>query len=214
MSVFSARSTSFSFWRTRAARYGSRAVINIACAGHDLSALTEKHRQIIFPLLMSRARPTDKIVLDFGCGAGRFTPELARALNGKVIGMDIVQTLLDLAPPARDVEYRLMPEAQIPLDDRSVDVIWIFGVLGGITERKMLGETIFELDRVLRPGGLMFLVENTTNKPSAAHWIFRGFAEYWRLVDFVNLEYLGDFREANERMSIMAGRKEGSSNRG
>jgi ubiquinone/menaquinone biosynthesis C-methylase UbiE len=207
MSELSAKSASLLFWRNRAAKYGSRAVINMACGDNDLSELTEKHQRIIFPLFKSLIEPRDKIALDFGCGAGRFTAEVARALHGKAIGMDVVRSLLDLAPPARDVEYHLISEAQIPLADQSMDVAWIFGVLGGITERKILGETVFEIERVLRPGGLLFLIENTSDKPSAVHWIFRGFDEYRRLLDFVKLEYLGDYREANERMSIMAGRK-------
>ncbi|HMB96307.1 MAG TPA: class I SAM-dependent methyltransferase [Tepidisphaeraceae bacterium] len=207
MSAFSAKSPSLAFWRNRAAKYGSRAVINVACGDNDLRELTAKHRQIIFPLFTSVIGPQDKIALDFGCGVGRFTAEVARALHGQAIGMDIVQTLLDLAPRSRDVEYRLISEGQIPLADCSIDVVWIFCVLGGIAERKLLGETIFEIDRVLRPGGLVLLIENTSDKPSAVHWIFRSYREYRRLFDFVSLEYLGDYREANERMSIMAGRK-------
>jgi ubiquinone/menaquinone biosynthesis C-methylase UbiE len=208
MIAFSAKSAAFSFWRRRAARYGSRAVVNITCVHHDLSELTTRHSQIVFPVFSSLVRPSDKIVLDYGCGAGRFTAELARIVQGRVIAMDIMQSLLDLAPPARDVEYQLMSEGQIPLEDHTVDIVWCFGVLGGIVERKMLGETIMEFERVLRPGGLVFLIENTSDKPSATHWLFRSFREHQRLIDFVNLEHLGDYREAGERMSIMAGRKE------
>jgi ubiquinone/menaquinone biosynthesis C-methylase UbiE len=208
MSAFSTQSTSLSFWRSRAARHGSRAVVNMACADHDLGVLTERHRKIILPLLSSLLRGTDQFALDFGCGAGRFTHELAKSLHGKAIGMDIVQSLLDLAPRTEDVEYQLMGEGQIPLAAQSVDVLFVFGVLGGITDRRILGETILELDRVLRPGGLIFLVENTSSQPSAAHWIYRSYAEYRRLIDFALLKHLADYHEASERMTVMAGRKQ------
>jgi ubiquinone/menaquinone biosynthesis C-methylase UbiE len=209
MTAFPAKSSALSFWRRRAAKYGSRAVINIACADHDLSELTAKHSRIVIPAFSSLLKSTDQTILDFGCGVGRFTTELSRIVQGKVIGVDIVESFLDIAPQARDVEYKLMSEGKIPLDERSVDVVWCFGVLGGILERKLLGETIMEFDRVLKSGGLLFLVENTTDKPSAAHWIFRSYREHQRLIDFVHLQYLGDYRETGERMSMMAGRKKG-----
>jgi ubiquinone/menaquinone biosynthesis C-methylase UbiE len=204
---FSGESASIAFWRHRAARLGSLAVLNIRYAHANLDTITARQAWRIFPSLISLLEPSDKIVLDLGCGAGRFTTDLALRTNGRAIGVDIIPQLLRIAPLHANVEYRLMQEGAIPLDDCSVDIIFCCLVLGGITDRKVLGETIMEIDRVLRRGGLLFIVENTSNMPSVPHWIFRSVREYQRLFDFINLRHLRNYCELDERISILAGRK-------
>jgi SAM-dependent methyltransferase len=204
----SAGSEAIRCWNDRVERYGAKSVLNLSHASSDLNQVTASHKASLFPILNSLLVPTDKLVLDFGCGVGRFTGDLAEAVGGRAVGIDVMERLLDLAPRRGNVEYMMMSEGRIPLVDSSVDVVWSCLVLGGIVDRKVLGETLMEMDRVLRPGGLLFAAENISSKPSAPHWIFRSFNEYRRLLDFVDLQQFGSFEDANERISIMAGRKE------
>jgi len=194
-------------WRARVALYGRRAVLNLGHPEEDYETVTEMQRREILPHLRRSIGPHDRTALDFGCGPGRFTRDLAAVTGGEAIGVDVVQELLDLAPPSPSVVYRLMKEGAIPLPSESVDVAWICLVLGGL-EGDALEGSAREIGRVLRPGGLLFLIENTSEKPNTESWRFRSIDAYRALFPFVNLERRHDYEDLAERITIMAGRKE------
>jgi ubiquinone/menaquinone biosynthesis C-methylase UbiE len=146
------------------------------------------------------------VALDFGCGPGRFTADLAAAIRGRAIGVDPIESLIHLAPRSPDVEYLVSDGRRIPLPDASVDLAWVCLVLGGLADAH-LAETAAELDRVMRPGGLLFVVENTSEKKDFAHWAFRSVDSYRRVFPFTALSHLHDYDDLGERISIMAGRK-------
>jgi ubiquinone/menaquinone biosynthesis C-methylase UbiE len=161
----------------------------------------------IFPHLLSALNGNEQIVLDFGCGPGRFTPKLADAVHGQAIGIDPVKELLDFAPHKENVLFKQMKNGHIPLPDNSVDVVWCCLVLGGI-RGSALSKTVNEICRVLRHNGLLFLIENTAekiNKASSA-WIFRSSQEYQSLFPLVNLVHVHDYYDVGERISVLAGR--------
>lgn len=196
---------SSAYWERRARRHGRRSVLNIAHRDEEYEAITAWQKSTLFPLLKAQLNGSERLVLDFGCGPGRFTPGLADLVGGRAIGMDPIAALLELAPADPRVEYKLLRHGRIPLPDRSVDVLWICLVLGVIRGRK-LRDTLRELRRVVAPGGLVFLVENTTAKPSLKQIEFRSVAEYAKLVDFAQLQHLHDYEDLGETISVLAGR--------
>jgi hypothetical protein len=117
-----------------------------------------------------------------------------------------VQRPLDLAPRHKRVEYRLMWPGKIPVATASIDLVWICLVLGGL-QGKVLTSTLREIDRVLKPDGLTFLVENTTSIASSGFWTFRSIGEYRVILPGISLQHLGDYVDLGERISIFAGRK-------
>ena len=76
----------------------------------------------------------------------------------------------------------------------------------GVVRGQKLHHAIEELRRVIAPGGLVFLVENTTAKPSLKQIEFRTIAEYADLVDFARLRHLHDYEDLGETISVLAGR--------
>jgi ubiquinone/menaquinone biosynthesis C-methylase UbiE len=168
--------------------------------------ITQRQQATIFPYFTGALRGDERIALDFGCGPGRFTGRLAEAIHGRAIGVDPIRTLIELAPRRPDVDYLVSDGRGIPLTDASVDVAWVCLVLGGLPDAQ-LPETISELRRVLRPGGLLFLVENTSAKEDFPHWTFRSVRAYRRLLPFAPLAHLHDYDDLGERISILAGRK-------
>jgi ubiquinone/menaquinone biosynthesis C-methylase UbiE len=96
-------------------------------------------------------------------------------------------------------------DCRIPLPDASVDVIWVCLVLGGVTLDK-LPIVCSELIRVLRSSGLLFLVENISEKESGAHWHFRSMQQYQSLFPTIALRHLHNYPDVGEKISIMAGR--------
>ena len=198
-------SGSSTYWQRRVRRHGRRSVLNIGHGDAEYEHVTAWQKSILFPLLQAQLNGSERVVLDFGCGPGRFTPGLANLVGGRAIGVDPIAALLELAPADPRVEYRLLRYGRIPVTDHSVDVLWICLVLGVIRARK-LHDALQELRRVVAPGGLVFLVENTSAKPSLKRIEFRSVAECARLVDFAQLQHLYDYEDLGETISVLAGR--------
>lgn len=191
------------YWKNRAKEYGPRSVINLHHKESEMAELTAMQEREIFPYLETNLTGREKHLLDFGCGPGRFSLQLAKLIGGKVTATDPVQCLLDLAPQSADVEYERLRRDKIPVLNGSVDVIWSCLVLGAIKDP---AETIQEMKRVLSPNGLVFIIENTAPKLSSPYWTFRSIEEYCELFKFANLKHLHDYYDVEERISILAGR--------
>lgn len=199
------------YWEARAARLGAGAVLHVGHAADSVEEVTRRHQEILLPLLAGQLRGDEALILDFGCGPGRFAPALADITGGRVLALDPIRSLLDLAPAHQRVEYRLLPDWRLPLPAASIDLIWICLVLGGISGKRALRRTVRELERVLRPSGLLFLVENTTPRPPAGYWTYRSVQDYRALFSFAALEHLADYDDLGEQSSVLSGRKASSS---
>lgn len=200
------------YWRDRADRLGAMAVVNTGYGPEELAGVTARQWEVLLPLLRSRLRGDEAVALDFGCGPGRFTADLAAAIGGRAIGVDPVPRLLELAPASERVEYRLLGEdGRIPVETGSVDVAFVCLVLGGIVDAGELRAAVAELERVLRPGGLVFLVENTTDRQDAPYWAYRSAADYAALFPFARLEPAGSYAELGETITVLAGRADAAS---
>ncbi len=194
------------YWEERVRNHGKRSVLNLNHREEDFEAVTEKQKQEIYPHFQRELRGDEKIIVDFGCGPGRFSGDLAQMTGGRCIAVDIVAGLLDMAPKSRTVEYAVLRDCFIPLPDEYADVVWICLVLGGI-DGEELAKVVAEIRRVLRPGGLLFIVENTSEQPNGAYWHFRSVLQYQKMFPFAGLSHLHDYQDLGERISIMSGRK-------
>jgi SAM-dependent methyltransferase len=194
------------YWKDRA-KEGAHTVMHRSHGPEEMEAVTNRQLDILLPHLREHLSGQETCVLDLGCGPGRFTQALAATIGGDAIGVDPIPALLREAPVAENVEYRLMETGSIPLPKASIDVVWICLVLGGIVDDAVLHETAREIERVLRSDGLLFLVENTSDKPDATHWAFRSVSAYDRLFDAIEISECGSYMDAGETITIMAGRK-------
>ena len=103
-----------------------------------------------------------KTALDVGCGEGRFTRILA-ARAKHVTGIDINQDSLDRAA-AKDaaedapVTWRNAPAEDMPFIDSSLDVVVFSNSLHHVA-REMMDRAIGEAERVLKPGGVLYVME-------------------------------------------------------
>lgn len=194
------------YWQMRAKKYGKYSVLNIAHSKVEFDEVTAKQKREIYPYFTACLKGNEKTILDFGCGPGRFTSDLASMTGGQAIGIDPISELLGMAPKADKVEYKTLEGGKIPLPDLSVDVVWVCLVFGGI-EQEAVKQSAGEIRRVLKNNGLLFLVENTSEKENSKHWVFRQLSGYQEIFSFVLLEDLHDYLDLGERISVMAGRK-------
>ena len=194
------------YWRERAKEYGARAVLNVNHPASEFVPVTQRQKDILYPFLRAHLRGDERIVADFGCGPGRFTSDLAKIIGGVAIGIDPIEEFLELAPKGPDVMYKVGDGVHIPMDSASIDLVWVCLVFGGMSAHALRCAAI-EIQRVLRPNGLLFLVENTSETPDCDHWIFRSVEEYRSAFHEIRLQRIGDYEDVGERITIMTGRK-------
>jgi ubiquinone/menaquinone biosynthesis C-methylase UbiE len=206
-SIIKRPSSTNEYWEQRAKQYGKLSVLNIGHSDAEIESVTRMQKEAIFPVLKQQLKGDEKTALDFGCGTGRFTSDLAELIQGHAIGVDPIQRLIDLAPKHEKVEYRLIQNGTIPVQRESIDIVWICLVLGGIVDQNQLLNTLSEINRIMKTDGLVFLIENTTNKKDNWHWNYRSVQTYQGLFDFVELKHLSDYIDLGERITIMSGRK-------
>lgn len=193
------------YWEARARRHGARAVLHLGHSDSGVAAVTELQRRVLLPLFAEHLRGDEACILDLGCGPGRFCADIARQTGARVVGLDPTAGLLALAPHDPRVAYLRAPGEQIPVRDGAFDAVWVCQVLGGIVEDAALAATAAEIRRVLRKGGLLFLVENTTQAEDRPHWRYRDLDFYRGLFGPRPLDHLRDYEDLGERNSVLAG---------
>jgi SAM-dependent methyltransferase len=128
--------------------------------------------------------------------------------------VDPTISLLNLAEKERrspDVDYRVYRDGVVPLEDGEVDAVWCCMVLSTVLDEAMLAHTVGELRRVLRSGGLMFLVDNTAgpaHRPvvRSPYSMSRTVEEYTRaFASWVQLREVGAYVDLGETNSVLQG---------
>ncbi len=109
------------------------------------------------PFSLGEIGPGERVI-DIGCGAGIDSLIAAKkvGLDGKVIGVDMTEAMLDKARRAREkaglkqVEFRYGHAENLPVPDGWADVAISNGVLNLTPDKKA---TLREIARVLKPKG-------------------------------------------------------------
>jgi len=104
----------------------------------------------------------DKIVLDAGCGTGKFLNILEES-SQKYIGIDLSDKQLEKAKrksKKTTSEFICSNLSNINLKSNKVDLIVCSWVLGTILDLEERNKCLNELKRLLKPNGTIILVEN------------------------------------------------------
>lgn len=102
----------------------------------------------------------NKVVLDAGCGTGKFLPTVEMSAT-KLYGMDLSKQQLDKARGKVTKATTTLIRGnltQVPLPNKSVDVVYCAWVLGTILDLEMRLAVLNELKRVCK--GTIYLIEN------------------------------------------------------
>jgi ubiquinone/menaquinone biosynthesis C-methylase UbiE len=119
-------------------------------------ALTDDFRNIVHTLPL---RNQDTVV-DIGCGDGFFTSLLAEN-HTRVVGLDNSDAYLRHARAnygnRRNLEFLKGDVRRLPFDDASVDIVWSAHSMHSYPD---VPHCLAEFRRVLRPGGLLAVLES------------------------------------------------------
>jgi SAM-dependent methyltransferase len=103
-------------------------------------------------------------MLDVGCGVGSFHP-LLRGMVGRLCGIDVSSACVAQArADNRDVDYRAFDGSNFPFDDSGFDLVTAICVLHHVAPAEW-AHFIDEMRRVVRPGGLICLIEHNPLNP-------------------------------------------------
>ena len=136
----------------------------------DHDELRESERNF---LAKSALRPEDlkgKLVLDVGCGMGRFA-EVATRWGARVVGVDLSAAAEVAAKNLADRDFVAFQADvfALPFAPESFDVIYSIGVLHHTPDCEA---AVKALDKYLKPGGLLVV------------WLYSGYNKWYRFSDF------------------------------
>ena len=144
-------------------------------------------------------------VLDYGCGAGLETDRLAKAVGGRALGVDASLPLIREATPTERARFSHAPNGMVPTGRNRFDLVYVSLVLGGLCGRN-LDRAVTELTRVLKPGGLLILIDATGEASRGVRWTDRPDHAYRALFPTVDLQARDRFDRGGDHLTLLAGR--------
>lgn len=103
-------------------------------------------------------------VLDCGCGYGRTLAELSQAGYTNIVGLDFSRRMLARCRVEVPGVKLVQNDGQtLPFQTNSIDAILLFAVLTCVPDSNVQRALIAEAQRVLRPGGLIYLSDLLVN---------------------------------------------------
>jgi 2-polyprenyl-3-methyl-5-hydroxy-6-metoxy-1,4-benzoquinol methylase len=136
----------------------------------DNDQLRESERHFLAKTALRPADLKGKLVLDVGCGMGRFA-EVATRWGARVIGVDLSAAAEVAAKNLADREFTAFQADvfALPFAPESFDVIYSIGVLHHTPDCEA---AVKALDKYLKPGGLLVV------------WLYSGYNKWYRFSDF------------------------------
>jgi ubiquinone/menaquinone biosynthesis C-methylase UbiE len=162
---------------------------------YDLLTSYEDYERRLYPALAAIRSFDQADVIEWGAGTGRVS-ELIAPHARSLIACDLNDHMLKVARPklTRCAELAwqtvVAEHRHMPLPDRCADVAlagWTFGYFTskyyGENWRQTIGQAVAQMQRVLRPGGTIIIIETLGTGSTEPHPPFEALAAYYRLLE-------------------------------
>lgn len=128
---------------------------------HALSLNIDKRWRAKVSALLSDVLADEKsVVLDIACGTGDLTIELASHSKGSVLGTDFCRPMLDIAHTKdHSLPFIEADAMSLPFPDGYFDAVTI---AFGLRNLPNFRNGLIEMNRILKPGGTLVVLEFTT----------------------------------------------------
>ena len=185
--------------------YGIRAVIDARHPADEYDHVTNKQKEIMYPLLKKYIKTQVSDILDFGCGHGRFSEDLSKIFDCNVLGVDTSEYLINLCKEKKKVNF-LHIDNSCKQIEKSFDLIFICHVLNGISNNGVNNLASILTDK-LKSDGYLFLVEITGKKSVENIWRTRTSKEFINFFSKVKLQIISKYIDIDNEVSIFFGQK-------
>lgn len=120
------------------------------------NSLSQKESAIDF--MQGKNFTGNEVVLDVGCGDGKITAAMAKALpEGKVVGIDISASMIDFAAKGfsdyNNLSFQIQDAASISFNEQ-FDLITSFTVMQWVLEQS---RALKAFEKALKPGGTLWI---------------------------------------------------------
>ena len=152
------------------------------------------NHEINWEVLEEHIRPESQI-LDFGCGYGRICHKLQQRGYMNIKGIDSSKRMIRRGKKNnKQLNLKYVNEFPLPFEDESFDAVFLFAVLTCIPLSLDQGKLIRELERVLRPGGILYLSDLLINQDTRNQKRYREFMLKYDTYGIFELPEGGVFR--------------------
>lgn len=120
-------------------------------------------------------------ILDYGCGYGRTLAPLYQANYHNVVGTDFSEAMLRRARRELPNSILIRNDGKnLPIKSATIDAVLLFAVLTCIPNDNDQQVLVRELERVLRPGGLLYISDLLVNDDLRNRERYEKFAERYK----------------------------------
>jgi ubiquinone/menaquinone biosynthesis C-methylase UbiE len=141
---------------------------DIALSGDERTTACDYNlRDLEIDFALQIIRDGDR-VLDVGCGPGVALRSYAGARRIAAHGIDYAENMIEFArrrtievAPAVTIDFRQASVLELPYADGDFDVVTSSRCLMALLDWELQKRALIEIDRVLRPGGQLILMEGT-----------------------------------------------------
>ena len=137
---------------------------SIDFSGLPHSFFMRSKADLLRELIARRLGPKKPAMLDVGCGIGSFHP-LLRGMVGRLSGIDVSSASIAQARADNcDADYRAFDGRNFPFDDAGFDLVTAICALHHVAPAEW-AHFLTEMRRVVRPGGLLCVIEHNPLNP-------------------------------------------------
>ena len=137
--------------------------------------LKQFNHQINWEIIEKYIHPESKI-LDFGCGYGRICHQLKQRGYLDVKGVDSSKRMIRRGKQTHaGLNLKWVNEFPLPFKRNSFDAVFLFAVLTCMPLSQDQGKLMRELERILKPGGALYLSDLLINQDTRNQKRYREF---------------------------------------
>jgi SAM-dependent methyltransferase len=119
-------------------------------------------------------------ILDYGCGYGRTLRELTRAGYQNVVGVDFSKAMLARCRKELPRVSLIRNDGRmLPFEGDSLDAVLLFAALTCVPQNEAQRALMAELERVLRPGGIVYISDLLLNEDTRNRERYERYAQVY-----------------------------------